>query len=94
MYTCTYTKLHDYVYVCSYIRTYVCNHIKFCVTLQQVQYFNLTVTPCPPGHVLHSTDEEDEFECQCNDDNDQGIVNCLPEQNKIVLKVRVMFSVH
>ena len=57
--------------------------------LQQVQYFNLTVTPCPPGHILHPTDDEDEFECQCNDDNDQNIVNCLPEQNKIVLQVSI-----
>ncbi|XP_065907348.1 uncharacterized protein, partial [Dysidea avara] len=52
---------------------------------QQVEYFNLTVTPCPPGHALHSIDEEDEYQCRCNDDDDQNIVSCVGE-NQIVLK--------
>ena len=54
-----------------------------------MEYFDLTIAPCPPGHFLHSTDEEDEFECRCNEDNDKNIVNCLPEQNKIVLQVGI-----
>ncbi|XP_065919889.1 uncharacterized protein [Dysidea avara] len=52
----------------------------------QVQYFNLTITSCPPGHVLHSTGEEDEYECQCDDVDDQNIVSCVPEENKIILE--------
>ena len=52
-----------------------------------MQYFNLTVTPCPPGHVLLSTDEEDEYECRCDDNNDENIVSCLPEESSIVLMV-------
>ena len=71
-------------YVFSYIYIFI-----YCIFQypQQVQYFNLTITPCPPGHVLHSTDEEDEYECQCNDDNDDNIVSCLPEESRIVLEV-------
>ena len=45
------------------------------------------VTPCPPGYVLLSTDEEDEYECRCNDNNDENIVSCQPEKSKIVLEV-------
>ena len=52
-----------------------------------MQYFNLTVTPCPPGHLLLSTDEEDEYECRCNDNNDDNIVSCLPEESSVVLMV-------
>ena len=52
-----------------------------------MQYFNLTVNPCPPGHLLLSTDEEDEYECQCNVNNDDNIVSCQPEESKIVLEV-------
>ena len=52
-----------------------------------MQYFNLTVTPCPPGHAVYSTDEENEYECQCDDDNDENIISCLPEQSSIVLMV-------
>ena len=73
------------MHVC--VATYVCCIIVHWKYPQQVQYFNLTITPCPPGHVLHSTDEEDEYECQCNDDNDDNIVSCLPEESRIVLKV-------
>ena len=58
-----------------------------------MQYFNLTVTPCPPGHVLFSTDEEDEYECQCND-NDENIVSCVPEESGVVLEVRIQESAH
>ena len=54
---------------------------------QQVQYFNLTVTSCPPGHILYPTDEEGGHECQCNDDDDENIINCLPKESSIILKV-------
>ena len=63
------------------------------LNLQQVQYFNLTITPCPPGHALHSTDEEDEYECQCNDENDDNIVSCLPEEKRVVLEVRIQLQI-
>ena len=53
----------------------------------------MTVTPCPPGHALHSTDEEDEYQCQCKDDDDQNIVSCVDE-NQIVLKVCMYVCVH
>ncbi|XP_065907815.1 uncharacterized protein [Dysidea avara] len=51
-----------------------------------VEYFNLTVTSCPPGLVLLATDVEDEYECQCNNNNDQNIVDCLPNQRRIILE--------
>ncbi|XP_065906418.1 uncharacterized protein [Dysidea avara] len=52
----------------------------------QVEYFNLTVTSCPPGLVLLATDVEDEYKCQCNNNNDQNIVDCLPNQRRIILE--------
>ena len=52
-----------------------------------MRYFNLTITPCPPGHLLLTTDEEDEYECRCDDNNDENIVSCLPEEGQIVLEV-------
>ena len=43
--------------------------------------------PCPPGHVLRITNsEEDEYECKC-DDNNVNIVECVPNDNKIILEV-------
>ena len=48
------------------------------------------VTPCPPGHLLLSTDEKDEYECQCNDNNDENIVSCLPEESSVILMVRML----
>ena len=52
-----------------------------------MEYFNLTVTSCPPGLVLLATDVEDEYKCQCNNNNDQNIVDCLPNQRRIILEV-------
>ena len=52
-----------------------------------MKHFNLIITPCPPGHALLPTDEEDEYECQCDDDNDERIAACLSEQRGIVLQV-------
>lgn len=54
----------------------------------------MTIAPCPPGHVLHSTGEEDEYECQCDDVNDQNIVSCVPVENKVVLEVCIAISAH
>lgn len=51
-----------------------------------MKQFNLTIKPCPPGHVLHATDSEDEYQCKC-DDNDVNIVECAPTENKIILEV-------
>ena len=42
--------------------------------------------PCPPGHVLHTKDSKDKYECRC-DDNDVHIVKCAPNENKIILEV-------
>ena len=52
----------------------------------EVKQFNLTMKPCPPGHVLHVTDSNDEYECRC-DDNNVNIVECAPNENKIILEV-------
>ena len=52
----------------------------------EVKQFNLTMKLCPPGHVLHVTDSNDEYECRC-DDNNVNIVECAPNENKIILEV-------
>lgn len=57
----------------------------------QVRYFNLTMSPCPPGHILYTAEVNDEHLCRC-DDNDQNIIECLPEQNMVVLKVKLLFA--
>ena len=56
----------------------------------QIKYFNLTITPCPPGHVLLTVDASDEYECRCNVENDQNIIGCLEDERKLVLKVRLL----
>ena len=56
-----------------------------------MKFFNLTITPCPPGHVLHSTDVPDEYQCMCNVQDDQNIVSCLQDERKLVLEVRLMY---
>ena len=54
---------------------------------EQLNYLtSLIIKPCPPGHVLHITDSNDEYECRC-DDNNVNIVECAPNQNKIILEV-------
>jgi len=52
-----------------------------------VEHFNLLVTTCPPGHALYSTDVEDEYECKCDDDNDQNIIRCLLDERRLIIKV-------
>ena len=54
---------------------------------RQVEYFNLTITSCPPGLKLLSSEVEDEYECRCNNNNDQNIVDCLPNQRRVILEV-------
>ena len=63
------------------------------LSMQLVQHetkqFALTIKPCPPGHTLQVTDSNDgynEYECKCNTDN-KIIVNCLPDESKIILEV-------
>ena len=51
-----------------------------------MKQFTLKIKPCPPGHVLHTTDSKDRYECRC-DDNDVHIVKCAPNENKIILEV-------
>jgi len=53
-----------------------------------VKQFNLTIKPCPPGHALQVTDTEDEYQCKC-DDNNVNIVECMPNNKKIILEVSV-----
>ena len=53
-----------------------------------VNKFNLTIKPCPPGHALQVADSEDEYECRC-DDNNVNIVECVPNDNKVLLEVSV-----
>lgn len=52
----------------------------------EVKQFNLTIKSCPPGHVLHITDSDGEYQCRC-DDNNVNILECLPNENKIALEV-------
>ena len=52
----------------------------------EVKQFNLIMKPCPPGHLLHVTDSNDEYECKC-DKNNVNIVECAPNETKIILEV-------
>ena len=54
----------------------------------EVKQFNLTILPCPPGHVLHITDTMDEYECKC-DSNNENIVKCVSNENKLILEVGI-----
>ena len=54
---------------------------------QHSETFELIITLCPPGHTLQSTGVNDEFECQCDDNNDDNIVNCLLEERRLILEV-------
>ena len=56
--------------------------------VDEMKRFDLTIKPCPPGHVLHATEGKDKFECKC-DDNDTNIIKCIPNDNKIALEVGV-----
>ena len=58
----------------------------------QIKYFNLIITSCPPGHVLHSTDVPDEYQCICNVEDDQNIVSCLQNERKLVLEVYMVYK--
>ena len=53
-----------------------------------MKHFNLTITPCPPGYVLQSTDVSDEYQCTCNVEDDQTIISCIKDKRKLVLEVR------
>lgn len=59
-----------------------------CVFQNEVEYFNLTVSTCPPGLALYSTDLGNRFECRCDDDNDRNIIDCLPDERRVILKVQ------
>ncbi|XP_065897652.1 uncharacterized protein [Dysidea avara] len=56
----------------------------------RVHNFNLTMRPCPPGHVLNeinaTINATDEYKCICGNDNDGNIVECLPQESKIILE--------
>ncbi|XP_065905479.1 uncharacterized protein [Dysidea avara] len=52
----------------------------------KVHQFNLTITPCPPGHTLRRNDLEDLYSCGCNDEKNIDIVNCLPGTRKLIIK--------
>ena len=67
--------------------TYITHALYAHFSMKWSTYFNLTVATCPPGHVLYSDDLQN-YECKCNSDNDQNIIDCLPVQRKLILKVR------
>ena len=48
---------------------------------------SLTVMSCPPGQTLKVTDVTDEYNCQCDDDDDQNIVECLTDDRKLIIEV-------
>jgi len=53
-----------------------------------VHNFNLTMVSCPPGHVLKNfAPNSDEYQCICGDESDRNIVECVPQENKIILEV-------
>ena len=65
----------------------------FIVSIQdKVHQFNLTITPCPPGHTLRRNDLEDLYSCGCNDEKNIDIVNCLPGTRKLIIKVCKTYS--
>ena len=43
--------------------------------------------PCPPGQTFKVTDVTNEYNCQCDDDNDQNIVECLTDDRKLIIEV-------
>ena len=51
--------------------------------------------PCPPGHVLNeinaTINATDEYKCICGNDNDGNIVECLPQESKIILEVYYLY---
>ncbi|XP_065908085.1 uncharacterized protein [Dysidea avara] len=52
-------------------------------------YFNLTVTTCPAGHsiqALMSVGDMKRYECICHKDHDVNIVNCAPNERRLVLQ--------
>ncbi|XP_065908079.1 uncharacterized protein [Dysidea avara] len=54
--------------------------------------FNLTVTPCPAGLVLHTVEslsEVKEYECKCNRGQDENIAECVPDEKRLILKERL-----
>ena len=57
-----------------------------------MEHFNLTITACPPGLALYPNGMGDEYECMCDDDNDQYIINCLPDERKLILKVNSEYA--
>ena len=57
-----------------------------CIFQNKEEHLNLIVTSCPPGLALYPNGMR-EFECRCNDENDQNIIRCQPDEGKIILKV-------
>ncbi|XP_065908083.1 uncharacterized protein [Dysidea avara] len=52
-------------------------------------YSNLTVTACPAGLALHevqSSSEVKDYECKCDNDYNDNIVECVPDEGKLILK--------
>ncbi|XP_065909021.1 uncharacterized protein [Dysidea avara] len=51
--------------------------------------FKLTVTACPAGLALYevqSNSEMKDYECKCDNDHDDNIVKCVPDEGKLILK--------
>ena len=63
-----------------------------CTFQYEEEHINLTVTTCPPGLALYPNNVEDEYECKCDDDNDQNIFKCLPDERRLILKVCIYIA--
>ena len=64
---------------CHFVHSYIIQNHEKC--------FQLMITSCPPGHVLHDTNVPDEYKCKCNIENDQKIISCMQNESKVILKV-------
>ena len=69
------------------VYSYACIIDIICAFQYNQEHFNLIVTSCPPGLALYPNGMKDEFECRCNDDNDQNIIRWQPDEGKLTLKV-------
>ena len=59
-----------------------------------MNYFHLIVIPCPAGYVLSSIGMSDEYKCQCNNDKDESIVDCVPDEERLILEVCSLLCIH
>ena len=73
--------------MCVYLKSDIVGFVQLHANQHQMKCFNLTVTACPPGLVLLAIGVDNEYKCQCSNNIDQNIVDCLPNQGRIILEV-------